>query len=164
MERGERRLRSPLRWVFCFPLKGGCAHSLNMSYRTTPQILGRSQVQQNNYFQDSGDWKALWIADDHHKLDVATMHLLPLEIELNFIHFFLTFSKILEETFLGVDIHEETVLWKLFLLALLFSYYIYTIYQEFSIHFHIINLLQERKVHHNLWFSSRFTATLNVIS
>lgn len=31
-----------------------CAHSLNMNERTTPQISGPSQMQQNNYFQDSG--------------------------------------------------------------------------------------------------------------
>lgn len=48
-ERGVKRLRSQLQWVFCFAIKEGL-HTLNMSQRTAPQILARSQVQQKQLF------------------------------------------------------------------------------------------------------------------
>lgn len=53
-QRGEKRLRSPLQWVFFLPLNGGCAHSLNMSWRTTWN-LGKSQVQQNTAISRSSE-------------------------------------------------------------------------------------------------------------
>lgn len=51
-------------------------HELEDNSSNLGKIRGAAK---HNYFQDSGDWKALWIVDDHHKLDVASVHLLPLQ-------------------------------------------------------------------------------------
>lgn len=43
--------------LLCYKKEG--LHTLNMRQRTAPQIVARSQVQQNSYFQDSGEPTAL---------------------------------------------------------------------------------------------------------
>lgn len=54
-EKGERgkeiEVSTALSVLLCYKKEG--LHTLNMSQRTAPQILARSQVQQNSYFQEN---------------------------------------------------------------------------------------------------------------
>lgn len=91
-KRGEKRLRSPLQWVFFFPIKESvhAKRKLDDNSSNRGKITCRSRKTQS-FSRHQRQQKAIWKVDDHHMSPPCSYYCYNSQrIEVHFIHVFFT--------------------------------------------------------------------------